>query len=111
MYHTSSFSNWYENKTINGTQDLNVAAGSYLAVPKNLASTISYKSIPPAQGSLLKFTGATTKVSGVSATVTIPYRSVVRNERAVMAEPFEVTTKEPGTVQTILESSKSGDVP
>ncbi|EFA91896.1 hypothetical protein HMPREF0650_1109 [Hoylesella buccalis ATCC 35310] len=110
VYHTGSFNNWYENKTTNGTQDLNVAAGGYLAVPKNSASTIGYKSIPSMQGFLLKFTDAATKVSDVPATVTIPYQSVVKNERAAMAKPFEVTTKEPGAVQMILESSKSSDV-
>ena len=110
VYHTGSFNNWYENKTTNGTQDLNVAAGGYLAVPKNSAATIGYKSIPSMQGFLLKFTNAETKVSDVSATVTIPYKSVMKNERAAMAKPFEVTTTEPGAVQMILESSKSSDV-
>ena len=110
VYHTGSFNNWYENKTTNGTQDLNVAAGGYLAVPKNTAATIGYKSIPSMQGFLLKFTDAETKVSDVPATVTIPYQSVVKNERAAMAKPFEVITTEPGAVQLILESSKSSDV-
>ncbi len=110
VYHTGSFNDWYENKSTNGTQDLNVAAGGYLAVPKNSAATIGYKSIPSMQGFLLKFTDAETKVSDVAATVTIPYQSVVKNERAAMAKPFEVTTKEPGAVQLILESSKSSDV-
>ena len=110
VYHTGSFNNWYENKTTNGTQDLNVAAGGYLAVPKNSAATIGYKSIPSMQGFLLKFTDAETKVSDVPATVTIPYQSVVKNERAAMAKPFEVTTKEPGAVQMILESGKGSDV-
>ena len=110
VYHTGSFNNWYENKSTNGTQDLNVAAGGYLAVPKNTAATIGYKSIPSMQGFLLKFTDAETKVSDVPATVTIPYQSVVKNERAAMAKPFEVITTEPGAVQLILESSKSSDV-
>lgn len=110
VYHTGSFNNWYENKSTNGTQDLNVAAGGYLSVPKNSAATIGYKSIPSMQGFLLKFTDTETKVSDVPATVTIPYKSVVKNERAAMAKPFEVTTTEPGAVQMILESSKSSDV-
>ena len=110
VYHTGSFNDWYENKSTNGTQDLNVAAGGYLAVPKNSAATIGYKSIPSMQGFLLKFTDAETKVSDVAATVTIPYQSVVKNERAAMAKPFEVTTKEPGAVQLILDGSKSSDV-
>lgn len=109
VYHTGSFNNWYENKTTNGTQDLNVAAGGYLAVPKNTAATIGYKSIPSMQGFLLKFTDAETKL-GNEATVTVPYQSVVKNERAAMAKPFEVITTEPGAVQMILESSKSSDV-
>ena len=110
VYHTGSFNDWYENKSTNGTQGLNVAAGGYLAVPKNSAATIGYKSIPSMQGFLLKFTDAETKVSDVPATVTIPYQSVVKNERAAMAKPFEVITTEPGAVQLILESSKSSDV-
>lgn len=109
VYHTGSFNNWYENKSTNGTQDLNVAAGGYLSVPKNSAATIGYKSIPSMQGFLLKFTDAETKL-GNEATVTVPYQSVVKNERAAMAKPFEVTTTEPGAVQMILESSKSSDV-
>ena len=109
VYHTGSFNNWYENKSTNGTQDLNVAAGGYLAIPKNSAATIGYKSIPSMQGFLLKFTNAETKL-GDDATVTVPYNSVVKNERAAMAKPFEVTTTEPGAVQMILESSKSSDV-
>ena len=109
VYHTGSFNNWYENKTTNGAQDLNVAAGGYLSVPKNSAVTIGYKSIPSMQGFLLKFTDAETKLAN-EATVTVPYKSVVKNERAAMAKPFEVTTTEPGAVQMILESSKSSDV-
>lgn len=109
VYHTGSFNNWYENKSTNGTQDLNVAAGGYLSVPKDAAATIGYKSIPSMQGFLLKFTDAETKL-GNEATVTVPYQSVVKNERAAMAKPFEVTTTEPGAVQMVLESSKSSDV-
>ncbi len=109
VYHTGSFNNWYENKTTNGTQDLNVAAGGYLAVPKNTAATIGYKSIPSMQGFLLKFTKEETKL-GNEATVTVPYNSVVKNERAAMAKPFYAPAEVPGAVQMVLESSKGSDV-
>ena len=110
VYHTGSFNDWNTNKSKTGTQDVNVVAGGYLAVPQNTAATIGYKSIPSMQGFLLKFTDTETKVSDVPATVTIPYQSVVKNKRAAMAKPFEVTTTEPGAVQMVLESSKASDV-
>lgn len=109
VYHTGSFNNWYENKSTNGTQDLNVAAGGYLAVPKNSAATIGYKSIPSMQGFLLKFTKEETKL-GNEATVTVHYNSVVNNERAAMAKPLYAPAEVPGAVQMVLESSKGSDV-
>ena len=109
VYHTGSFNDWYGNKSETGSKNLSVAAGGYLAVPKDAAATIGYKSIPSMQGFLLKFTKEETKL-GNEATVTVPYNSVVKNERAAMAKPFEVTTTEPGAVQMVLESSKGSDV-
>lgn len=109
VYHTGSFNDWYGNKSETGSKNLSVAAGGYLAVPKDAAATIGYKSIPSMQGFLLKFTKEETKL-GNEATVTVHYNSVVKNERVAMAKPFEVTTTEPGAVQMVLESSKGSDV-
>ena len=110
VYHTGSFSEWYGNKSATSQDPNAMAAGGYLAVPKYSAKHIGYASIPSMQGFLLKFTDAETKVSEVTATVTIPYQSVVNNERAAMAKPFDETTTEPGVVQMVLESSKGSDM-
>ena len=109
VYHTGSFNDWYGNKSETGSKNLSVAAGGYLAVPKDAAATIGYKSIPSMQGFLLKFTKEETKL-GNEATVTVPYNSVVKNERAAMAKPFYAPAEVPGAVQMVLESSKGSDV-
>jgi hypothetical protein len=109
VYHTGSFNDWLGNASNEGAQNAQVGAGGYLAVPKDAAATMGYKSIPSTQGFLLKFTADETKL-GAAASVTIPYASVIRNDAPARAKGMNATASEPGGVQLLLEGDKGSDV-
>ncbi|MGI6242082.1 MAG: T9SS C-terminal target domain-containing protein [Prevotella sp.] len=109
VYHTGSFNDWIGNASNGGSQNSQVGAGGYLAVPKNSATTMGYKSIPSTQGFLLKFTNEETKLAD-AVSMTIPYASVVRNDATARAKGMYATSSETGGVQLVLEGDKGNDV-
>lgn len=73
LYNTGSFADW----TGGSTSDNATSAGSYIALPSNVAPHLYYGKIPSMQGFLLRHMGAI----GSNISMTLPYASVVKNDR------------------------------
>ncbi|HHT22647.1 MAG TPA: T9SS type A sorting domain-containing protein [Bacteroidales bacterium] len=73
LYNTGRFGDWGNAASIpnSGT----ISAGSYTAIPADVASTVWDNQIPSMQGFLLKFTQDETTYNGSDAKVILPYGS------------------------------------
>jgi CshA-type fibril repeat protein len=102
IYRTGSFQNWGNEGGI-VTTATTPNAGSYIAIPAKVGSTVWGNQIPSLQGFLLKFTNSETLYNQSDKTVTLKYidGGVVGNTRP------QLTQKAPLSHLTVTLKSKS----
>ena len=113
LYRTGSFQDWGANNSTVSTDTPN--AGSYIAIPAMVSTTVWGNQIPSMQGFLLKFTDAATEFNPIGASVTLKYNNggVVANSKPQLAQKaplshLTVTLNSKTTVDRVWLFSQEG---
>ena len=113
LYRTGSFQSWANGSLVTDGSTPN--AGSYIAIPAKVGTTIWGNQIPSMQGFLLKFTPAATTFNGADRTVTLKYNNggVVANTKPQLAPKapqanLAVTLNSKTTVDKVWLFSQEG---
>lgn len=116
LFSTGSAKDWNSQQTATGSA---AAAGSYLAIPQEMAASLGHATIPSMQGFLLKFTDATLP-SAETKKMVLNYvgaepLGVIKNDRANLAKPFYAdaapakSSTTPGWLKFDLDGESTAD--
>ncbi len=116
IYNTGSFAEWGQGSTVSVTTAL---PGYYLAIPKNVATTIWDGQIPSMQGFLLRFKDSETTYGSAPVTVTLKYglgdsQSISGNSHPQKSPASNGNARTEGNIagnlQVMLSGNKTSDV-
>ncbi|MGC3979507.1 MAG: hypothetical protein QM751_15575 [Paludibacteraceae bacterium] len=101
MYNTGSFGDWNNETPTSESSN----AGTYKAIPKNVANTLAYGKIPSMQGFLLRHIGTTSD----PIAMTLPYANVVANNKPQLAPRQKSANEDLSYLEIGLTSASTRD--